>query len=663
VTEEPTADRGPELSALALGSWLAVALVAAKAVHWGIPDFTWVALRDYAVDLPVSVHADLVFAAAFGLLARLVLGATRNRPRAHRRAAVTLLAAGAFFSFYAVAGVQIFAFLRSPLTYPLLYLAGDMGNMRSSIGSFVSPVVGIGLFVGPLLYWAAVRATSPFLLRWRGSLVREAAAFAALAIFFIWARATLDGPWGGRADHLIALNPHWEFLASVTREGLGTSGPRLQDEFPAAYLADFRPPTPDLAAGPPAFSPVRPRNVLLVVLESTGAQYLSVMGSRYATTPSLEREAAHALVFDRFYAHVGLTANSLAAMTLSIYPYMTWREYTVEYPEFPGETLPHLLGPRGYRTAFLTSGHLDYVNQRRFLTGRGFDELLDWEDLGAGPDHNSWGGTDRVLVDKTLDWIDRDRARPFYAVVWTQQSHHPYDPLPGVEPIDFFGKETPPDDWDLGRYLNTIHDADEQLGRLFAGLRARGLADDTVVVITGDHGETFGDPHPTWGHGFRVFEESLRVPLVVWNPRLFPKGDRSTVVGGHVDLNPTLAHLIGVPPSPTWQGRSLFDPRRPPRTYFYAANDDYLLATRQGDWKYVLNVTRGRDELYDLSSDPRETRNVAAQHAALCRDLRQRVAAWRHDAAEHLARARQEQERVRAAEPRVAARVSTLVTP
>src|SRR5262249_42890053 len=139
VTEEPTADRGPELSALALGSWLAVALVAAKAVHWGIPDLTWVALRDYAVDLPVRVHADLVFAAVFGLLARLVLGATRNRPRVHRRAAVTLLAAGAFFSFYAVAGVQIFAFLRSPLTYPLLYLAGDMGNMRSSIGSFVSP--------------------------------------------------------------------------------------------------------------------------------------------------------------------------------------------------------------------------------------------------------------------------------------------------------------------------------------------------------------------------------------------------------------------------------------------------------------------------------------------------------------------------------------------
>ena len=298
-----------------------------------------------------------------------------------------------------------------------------------------------------------------------------------------------------------------------------------------------------------------------MVLESTGAKYLGLFGSRYPTTPNLEREAAHARVFDRFYAHVGLTANSVAAMSLSVYPYMTWREYTVEYPRFPGETLAQLLGPRGYRTAFLHSGHLEYVNQESFLQDRGFHELLDWKDLEGGPGHFSWGGSDRVLIDRTLDWIDRDRSRPFYAVVWTQQSHHPYDPVPGQETRDFFeGSRLPPDDWDLGRYLNTVRDADAQLGRLFAGLRERGLADDTLVVVTGDHGETFGDPHPTWGHGFRVYEESVRVPMMVWNPRLFPKGGRSDVVGGHVDINPTVAHLLGVPASPTWQGRSLFDP-------------------------------------------------------------------------------------------------------
>jgi arylsulfatase A-like enzyme len=625
-------------SPLALGLWLAGVMVATKAVHWGLPDATWIGVRDYLVDLPVSVHADLVFAAAFALVARLALEATRSRPRAHLALGIAFLLLGAFSCLYAVASIQIFDYLRSPLTYPLLYLAGEMSNMRSSIGSFVTPGIAVALGLVPLLYVGAVRTTSGWFQRLRLAPLLEAAGWGLLFGLFLWGCAAVDGPWGGRADHLIARNPHWEFVSSLALDRFGTAGPRLRDEFPPAYLADFRPPHPDL----PAFDPARrARNVLLVVLESTGAEYLSLFGSRYPTTPNLEREAAHARVFDRFYAHVGLTANSVAAMTLSVYPYMTWREYTVEYPGFPGDTLASLLRSRGYRTAFLHSGHLEYVNQERFLGGRGFDELLDWKDLGDGPGHFSWGGSDRVLIDRTLDWIDRDRTRPFYGVVWTQQSHHPYDPAPGQETVDFFGKgPLPPDDWDLGRYLNTVRDADRQLGRLFEGLRERGLADDTLVVVTGDHGETFGDPHPTWGHGFRVYEESVRVPLMIWNPRLFPGGGRSDTIGGHVDVNPTVAHLLGVPPSPAWQGRSLFDRRHPSRAYFYAANDDYLLGVREGDWKYVLNATRGRDELYHLPSDPDEARNVAAEHPERCRELRQRVAAWRHHAAEHLAAAR-----------------------
>lgn len=622
-------------SPLALSFWLAAVLIASKAVHWGVPEPNWISLRDYAKDLPVSVHADLVFAAAYGLLALLVLKATRKHPRAQRATGIVLLVGGALCCLFAVASIQIFDFLRSPLTYPLLYLAGEMSNMKSSIGTFLTTGIAIALVLAPVAYATAVRATSGWFGSRRLGLAPEAAGWALLAVLVLWARTAVDGAWGGRADHLIARNPHWEFLSSLATDRFGSGGPRLADQFPAAYLADFRPE----GAAPPLEPGRRARNVLLVVLESTGAKYLGLFGSRYSTTPNLERESAHARVFDRFYAHAGLTANSVAAMTLSVYPYMTWREYTVEYPQFPGEALANLLGPKGYRTAFLHSGHLEYVNQTNFLQNRGFHELLDWNDFGEGPGHFSWGGSDRVLIDRTLDWIDRDRSRPFYAVVWTQQSHHPYEPVPGQESHDFFaGSAPPPDDWDLGRYLNTVRDTDVQLGRLFAGLRERGLADDTLVVVTGDHGETFGDPHPTWGHGFRVFEESVRVPLMVWSPRLFPKGGRSDVVGGHVDINPTVAHLLGLPPSPTWQGRSLFDPRRPPRAYFYAANDDYLLGVREGDWKYVLNATRGRDELYHMPSDPDEKTNVAALHPERCRELRQRVAAWRHHAAEHLAR-------------------------
>jgi lipoteichoic acid synthase len=221
--------------------------------------------------------------------------------------------------------------------------------------------------------------------------------------------------------------------------------------------------------------------------------------------------------------------------------------------------------------------------------------------------------------------------RPFFALGWTINSHHPYEPVPGQTIVDFFAglPSLPPDDYDLGRYLNTIYETDAQLGRLFDGLRARGMAEDTLVIVTGDHGQGFGWPHGTWGHGFRVYDENVRVPLMVWNPRLFPTGRRSEQVTSHVDMNPTVAELMGLPTAPAWQGRNVFASNRPPRAYFYAANDLYLLGVRDANWKYIYDATRGREELYDLARDPDEQLSLAAANSERCRVLRQRLAAWK----------------------------------
>jgi lipoteichoic acid synthase len=319
---------------------------------------------------------------------------------------------------------------------------------------------------------------------------------------------------------------------------------------------------------------------------------------------------------------------------------LTWREYTVEYPRLPGRTLAQLFKAQGHRTAFIHTGDLDYVNQRGFLADRGFDVLWDFRDLGASERLSSWGGEDRHLVDGVLRFVDQEQGKPFYVMAWTIQSHHPYDPSPDQPFVDFFGKDLPPDDYDLGRYLNTLREVDRQIGRLLAGLRARKLADDTLVVITGDHGEAFGDPHETWGHGFRLYDEGLKVPLLVWSPRLVQQGRHLPTVGSHVDVNPTVAHLAGLRPDASWHGRSMFDPGRPPRAYFYAANDDYLLGVREGDFKYIYNLTAGKEELYDLAKDPDEQVNVAALHPLKCQRLRQRVAAWREHEAKHMAELR-----------------------
>ncbi len=110
-----------------------------------------------------------------------------------------------------------------------------------------------------------------------------------------------------------------------------------------------------------------PKNVILIVMESTTARYMSLYGSPYATTPRLEQEAAHALVFDNIYAHVGMTASSLVAITLSQYPGITFKQYTQERPDMPGTSLASVLKDRGYRTAFITSADIDFSGQDKFL--------------------------------------------------------------------------------------------------------------------------------------------------------------------------------------------------------------------------------------------------------------------------------------------------------
>jgi arylsulfatase A-like enzyme len=620
------------------GVWLAAALAAAKAAHWSLPTGGPRQVLQYLRDVVVSAHADVAFAAATGLLAAAAIRLLQGRPRLARAAWAAYVAFGAACTLYAVASVRIFDYLRSPLTYPLLYLAGDMTNMSSSIGSFVDGRILLALIGLPAAYLGAVRLTrlAPLPPGLRAPWSRALAA-AALAGGLLLVRDTAQGRWSDRNDHLIARSPHWQILASYGRELLGWSGGRIDEAFGPGDLADFE----GWRGGGSTLAGPRPRNAVLVVLESLPARYTSLEGGPYDATPLLAREASRALVFDAFYCHVGLTANALASLTLSLYPYMTWREYTVEYPDYPGRSIANVLSARGHQTALFYAGDLEYTNQRAFLRSRGFATMWDMNELAGGRTHTSWGAEDRYVVDGFLRWLDAAPRAPFFAQLWTIQSHHPYEPSPDRPFVDFFrDRPRPEDEYDLGRYLNTVLEADRQLGRLFDALRERGLDRDTVVVVTGDHGEAFGETHRTWGHGARVFEENVRVPLVVFCPRLFPDGGRRDTVGGHVDLNPTLADLLGVPADTAWEGRSLFDPKRPPRTYFYAANDDYLLGVREGRFKYVYNATRGRDELYDLVADPDERVNRAASDPERCRRLRQRLAAWRDFAGRRLEQAR-----------------------
>ncbi len=175
------------------------------------------------------------------------------------------------------------------------------------------------------------------------------------------------------------------------------------------------------------------------------------------------------------------------------------------------------------------------------------------------------------------------------------------------------------------------------MGRLFNFLRQQRLADSTLVIITGDHGEAFGFPHRFMFHGTCLYQEAVNVPCILWNPTLFNQPRQSDVVGGHVDLPATILDVLNLPTPASWQGHSLFDPSRPPRAYFTCNNGSLLRGMRQGDDKFIYNVTLAREELYNLASDPTEQHNLATSQPDRCRQYRQRLSAVAAFERHHLA--------------------------
>ncbi len=248
----------------------------------------------------------------------------------------------------------------------------------------------------------------------------------------------------------------------------------LPSNFPAEYQQDFQTVSQrGIEPSPSAPTSSPPLNIIVLVMESVGTRHLGIYGSHYPTTPTLEAEAGNEIIFQNIYSPVQNSANALVALTLSMYTGITWREMTVDQPAVPGVSLAQKLHDRGYRTAFYSAADNAFANQSGFLRNRGYDTVADYHSLPSGYALKSWGTEDRLLIDGMLQWIDRDPAKPFFLFGWTIQSHDPYFLAPGQEKIDFFQGDPPPNHERLGRYLNTLHNLDHQIGRLFDALRTR----------------------------------------------------------------------------------------------------------------------------------------------------------------------------------------------
>ncbi len=360
----------------------------------------------------------------------------------------------------------------------------------------------------------------------------------------------------------------------------------------------------------------RPKNLVLVTIDTLRRDHVGAYGDRRAATPELDRLAREGLRFDAATANAPLTLVSHSSLLSGLLPpHHGLRNNGAGAFPADRETLATVLSAAGFRTgAFIAA----FVLDRRFGLARGFDVYDDEveREVGARPELEAERRGDQV-VDRALGWL-RDQGnrqgredRPFFVWVHLYDPHAPYAPPPPFR--ERFAADP---------YRGEIAFADQQVGRLLLELERQGLTDSTLIAVTADHGEGLGE-HGETTHGMLLYESTLAVPLLLRGPGFAPRVVTTPV--GLCDLGPTLAGLLGVPFAPpaaraTLDGRdfssALLSGREPQSAEVYAETHypeifgwSPLSMLRRRDAKYIKAP---RPELFDLAGDPGERVNLAA---------------------------------------------------
>jgi arylsulfatase A-like enzyme len=216
----------------------------------------------------------------------------------------------------------------------------------------------------------------------------------------------------------------------------------------------------------------------------------------------------------------------------------------------------------------------------------------------AGNFNSSFGVDEPATVERMLAWIDKlPTGQRFFLHYLPIAGHHPYA-TPERGPF--------PESDDAGQYLNALHYGDVALGKFLDALRHRGLDANTLFVIYGDHGEAFGQHEGNYGHTLFIYEENIRVPLIVSMPGALNESKRSKRMASLIDLAPTVLDLLGLAVPPDFQGTSLLADDVQRASLFFTDYSLPLAGIRDEKWKLIAELNSSRMKLFDIEADPGE---------------------------------------------------------
>jgi arylsulfatase A-like enzyme len=414
-------------------------------------------------------------------------------------------------------------------------------------------------------------------------------------------------------------------------------------------------------------------NVLFILMDTLRADHLSLQGYKRETDPTLKRLASEGVMFENAYASSSWTLTTHASLFTGRWPYEHkadgGRDLDETYP-----TIAEALTERGYRTGAF-NGNFETVTSRwgfdrgflhfedyyqtlpqlvvssvygRFLEYYVFHKVFNMEfsiDRRWAPSVNR----------SALDWIDQGGDKPFFAFINYYDIHAPYI---SPERARFSEFENPGGlvntDWttadiynpktdeqiqgEIDAYDGGIYYTDQQINLLLKELDARGVLDNTIVVITSDHGELFGE-HGLWEHHNSLYKPVIHVPLIVWHPDSVPQNIRIDTPVSNTFIPSMLLDMLGEPEQTIFPGPSLaqlwLDPASAasfPDPIAEMAESTWvnpnhlsikgdMVTVLSSDWQYIEHEFNGV-ELYNLNDDPDQENNLAAENPTVLDELK-----------------------------------------
>jgi glucan phosphoethanolaminetransferase (alkaline phosphatase superfamily) len=478
-----------------------------------------------------------------------------------------------------------------------------------SIGISVFTFVTLAVMAGVVSVWRGAIVVT------RRTLIARVQVVAAAAVMSVLFGATIA--WGVESrDDLLWKD---ELIASFFRPQGFAFEPNARREAVAERDAVLR------AAYPRPVANAHRKNVVLVIVDSLRADRMQVYGYQRETTPFLS-----ALVQSGRMKKVDAAFSSCSESFCGITSTLSSRDFR----DISARTfqLQDVLRDQGYRTWFLLSGNHSAWNGLPYFYHSDEDTFFD------GSHTQRYTMDDDRLVLEGLERVPPalpgepaffyiHLMSPHYLGVQFDDSHvftSPDDRVsPGLEPYKILSQLNKPD-----RYDDKVRQADGIIRELFATLSAKRYLDDSIVVVTGDHGEGLGERH--WAHGWHLYNEDIRIPMLFYDAPSASYPDLTFAT--QVDIAPTILGRLGLPVPESWEGQSLLAPSRKRFTYhqtYFVPNRFAVLYRNDGAlFKFIATPQYGTEELYDLTADYSEVDNLVTKMPDVAKLLRDKVHAY-----------------------------------